>query len=548
MSEPVVSLNGDQNFNGTSLVGENVIESSPPSIFTWLYFPYEGSQRTLTMTLPSGNISYLLQWENTFAANNFTVNNLARFSNLTVDTTSSLQNGYFQINDMVDQSRRALDWRDDILDPVYFTYYQAPKYPLDWGYTRYAIVFGNSHLGSLELGLNDDSPMAVTADGSIHISDVFLPPNRLLTNEMMTDIIRGYGKLVTPDRFESYVQGSSWEDSLTNPAGTDRVYRRITDILVSIPPSSNAPSNFFAWPAWARYQQEPNPESFLNIDEFWGLPQRYSNTGVIWVFDGTAYLEANDIEIQARINSSITNMGLELFFTTNMPLIKRVPQEAPVRGRSSGGLWLPYPDDLKNNGLLYNLTPLFSGRNVTGNEVGQIPASSSNLPLVNFRIAENTPPSFSSGEKIEFLLRFVNNANSNPPTDMFIARLDIPQGSSNIPENWYKLVRPFSFDIQNVRLQRGGLTILNNVINSDNREETYIRYHLVRPGRVTIQVYTLDGTLVRSIRRNEFRAAGVYTDSWNGTNNGGRPVTRGMYFVRVIGPDIDEIRKIMVVR
>jgi hypothetical protein len=131
---------------------------------------------------------------------------------------------------------------------------------------------------------------------------------------------------------------------------------------------------------------------------------------------------------------------------------------------------------------------------------------------------------------------------------MFITRLDIPLGSNTIPDNWYRLVRPFSFDIQDVRLQRGGVTILNNVINSDNMEETYIRYHLVRPGRVTIQVYTLDGTLVRSIRRNEFRAAGVYTDVWNGTNNAGRPVARGMYFVRVVGPDIDEIRKVMVVR
>jgi flagellar hook assembly protein FlgD len=86
------------------------------------------------------------------------------------------------------------------------------------------------------------------------------------------------------------------------------------------------------------------------------------------------------------------------------------------------------------------------------------------------------------------------------------------------------------------------------VINSDNRENVYIRYNLTRPGRVTIQVFTLDGTLVKSIRRNEQRAIGIYTDSWNGTNNGNRPVARGMYFIRVVGPDLDEIRKVMVVR
>ncbi|MCL2181714.1 MAG: hypothetical protein FWB83_11385, partial [Treponema sp.] len=131
--------------------------------------------------------------------------------------------------------------------------------------------------------------------------------------------------------------------------------------------------------------------------------------------------------------------------------------------------------------------------------------------------------------------------------DLFIARLDIPHGSV-IPNDWYAHVRPFGFDIQNMRTQRGGVTILNNVINSNNRENTYVRYVLSRPGRVTIQVYTLDGTLIRSIRRNEIRAAGEWTDAWDGTNNGGRPVARGMYFIRVVAPDIDEIRKVMVIR
>jgi len=89
---------------------------------------------------------------------------------------------------------------------------------------------------------------------------------------------------------------------------------------------------------------------------------------------------------------------------------------------------------------------------------------------------------------------------------------------------------------------------MNNVINSDKRETAIIRYELTRSGRVTVQIYTLDGNLVKSIRRNEQLGAGEWTDTWDGTNNGGRAVARGMYFVRVVGPDIDEIRKIMVVK
>jgi hypothetical protein len=169
--------------------------------------------------------------------------------------------------------------------------------------------------------------------------------------------------------------------------------------------------------------------------------------------------------------------------------------------------------------------------------------------LFNFNINKNPASGqggYASGEKIEFFFRFTSQGN--PSSDLYIGRIDIPRGAQTLPEEWYRLVRPFGFDIQDIRLQRGGVTILNNVINSDRGEIAYIRYNLVRPGRVTIQVYTLDGALVKSIRRNEFRERGEWTDGWDGSNNSGRPVARGMYFIRVVGPDIDEIRNVMVIR
>jgi len=44
------------------------------------------------------------------------------------------------------------------------------------------------------------------------------------------------------------------------------------------------------------------------------------------------------------------------------------------------------------------------------------------------------------------------------------------------------------------------------------------------------------------------QAAGTYTTSWDGKNRSGAPVARGIYFIRVVGPDFDEIRKVLVVR
>jgi len=284
----------------------------------------------------------------------------------------------------------------------------------------------------------------------------------------------------------------------SNPA------RRVTDVLVSL-----SPNNYFALPVWAKPSSD-------NIS--------------IMEFDGSKYLEKDPIEksgieLQARISNNLA-ITPQLFWTmADIPANMRNPKEASD-AKKIGGLWLP--NALTNP--LYYYVPLSSGIKT---------ALVSNIsPLFNYDIPANDLAN--SGAKFEFIFRSSNDS------DMFIARLDAPTGV--IPNNWYTLVRPFSFNIQGIRYQRGGVTILNNVINSDNKETAYIRYDLPRAGRVTVQIYTLDGTVVKSIRRNENREPGAYIDTWDGSNNGGRAVARGMYFVRVVGPDIDEIRKIMVVK
>jgi len=60
-------------------------------------------------------------------------------------------------------------------------------------------------------------------------------------------------------------------------------------------------------------------------------------------------------------------------------------------------------------------------------------------------------------------------------------------------------------------------------------------------------VFDLSGSIINVLVRGN-QAAGTYTTSWDGKNRGGRPVARGIYFVRVVGPDFDEIRKVLVVR
>ena len=57
----------------------------------------------------------------------------------------------------------------------------------------------------------------------------------------------------------------------------------------------------------------------------------------------------------------------------------------------------------------------------------------------------------------------------------------------------------------------------------------------------------LDGNVVKVLQRG-LKGGGTYSYYWDGTNGAGNPVTRGLYFIRVVGPDMDEMRKVMVVK
>jgi hypothetical protein len=122
------------------------------------------------------------------------------------------------------------------------------------------------------------------------------------------------------------------------------------------------------------------------------------------------------------------------------------------------------------------------------------------------------------------------------------------------PKDWWtrergthKYLKPFNLIVFELSQQVSGVTILNNVIDPTKKERAVLNYVLTKRGRVTINVFTLDGTLVKRLV-SEVKEPGEYNVNWEGTNQGGRPVARGMYFIRVVAPDIDEIRKVMVVK
>lgn len=105
----------------------------------------------------------------------------------------------------------------------------------------------------------------------------------------------------------------------------------------------------------------------------------------------------------------------------------------------------------------------------------------------------------------------------------------------------------WSFRVRSITEQRGGVTVLNNVINSTTGEKTVLKVNMPADGKLNVIVMTLDGNVVQYLTHGQ-TTAGEHYYSWNGKNQKGTPVARGMYFVRVVGNGIDETRKVMVVK
>jgi len=160
---------------------------------------------------------------------------------------------------------------------------------------------------------------------------------------------------------------------------------------------------------------------------------------------------------------------------------------------------------------------------------------------------------WADGDEFEFLFKIYNSDNEVIMVDGNVDgdtddEVDHPLFALRLKdENDITSIDLWSLHIVELVRQKGGATILNNVINSLNNEETVVEVQVPQTGFLTVQVLTLDGNVVKVLQRGRVEE-GTYYYKWNGTNISGAAVARGMYFVRVVGPNIDETRKVMVIK
>jgi hypothetical protein len=215
-------------------------------------------------------------------------------------------------------------------------------------------------------------------------------------------------------------------------------------------------------------------------------------------------------------------------------------------------IWLPALQD-----SLFRALSATNNSNFVYSDGKLLDASSANSL---FNISKETVSSWTSGSQISFMFGLMQNANSpvriynNPyydvSTDKFNLSLSIPvplyclrmtdTADLNTLDLW-------SFKIKSITSQRGGVTILNNVINASKEEKAVVIVDMPEDGNLTVCVMTLDGNIITYLNRGSTKA-GEYYYTWNGKNKNGKAVARGMYFVRVFGGGIDETRKVMVVK
>jgi hypothetical protein len=83
-----------------------------------------------------------------------------------------------------------------------------------------------------------------------------------------------------------------------------------------------------------------------------------------------------------------------------------------------------------------------------------------------------------------------------------------------------------------IRLKHRNTPILAIASPNPFNPETAISYTVMGTGPVTMKIFSVDGRLVRTLKQGDPTEAGTHEVTWNGTDDNGRHVSSGLYFVK----------------
>jgi hypothetical protein len=275
------------------------------------------------------------------------------------------------------------------------------------------------------------------------------------------------------------------------------------------------------WPRYAQDEFDANAGPVREAAEGWG--------GVVRQWDGSGTLLFGSVSILAHDGAPLPAVP-DLLFGIDVPTNYR-------RDATAGNLWLP-PISSGVYDVARNIVPQTFDAYAIPRSPPETYADPSAGANYKYLIKKDE---FKNGGMMDFIYR-IRSSNFAPLSPaLYAVRIDGASGA------WYDAMRPFTFMLRDIARQRGGVTVLKNVINPLRGDKTSLNYVLTQGGAVNVTVFTLDGKIVKTLYRGH-REAGEHYETWDGRNGSGAAAARGIYFIRVVAPDIDEIRKVIVVK
>jgi hypothetical protein len=95
-------------------------------------------------------------------------------------------------------------------------------------------------------------------------------------------------------------------------------------------------------------------------------------------------------------------------------------------------------------------------------------------------------------------------------------------------------------------LSSPGAATDKNVFTPSSGDIVLVRIAPVNGTPVTVRIHTASGRLVRTLRSPDSMGAGQLVASWDGRDEKGRPVARGVYLVHILGGGLNEVVKVVV--
>jgi hypothetical protein len=98
-------------------------------------------------------------------------------------------------------------------------------------------------------------------------------------------------------------------------------------------------------------------------------------------------------------------------------------------------------------------------------------------------------------------------------------------------------------------ISRGEVKIIggeNGYINPDRKEEAIISFVAESSGNIKVEIFTLDGYLVKELSKYTF--GGQDYIKWDITNEDQEVVASGVYIIIIKGPGLDELKKVVILR